>query len=78
MKKQCLDIADYCTRSGPLGISRLREKAYEGVPSEVQMLIRYTCRDMGLKCPFVVKAETQEEVIQKALAHIREEHTDDV
>ena len=41
------------------------------------MLIRYTCRDMGLKCPFVVKAETQEEVIQKALAHIREEHTDE-
>jgi predicted small metal-binding protein len=38
------------------------------------MLIKYTCRDMGLNCPFVVKGETLEEVTQKALEHVRENH----
>lgn len=39
------------------------------------MLIRYSCKDMGLKCPFMVKGETQEDVIQQALAHVLENHT---
>ena len=40
------------------------------------MLIRFTCKDMGLSCPFVVKGETLEEVTQKALEHVREKHAD--
>ncbi len=39
------------------------------------MLIRYACKDMGLKCPFVVKGATVEEVVQKAMQHVREAHT---
>jgi predicted small metal-binding protein len=38
------------------------------------MLIRYSCKDMGLKCSFVIKGETQEEVTKKALDHVRENH----
>ncbi|HVN54936.1 MAG TPA: DUF1059 domain-containing protein [Anaerolineaceae bacterium] len=41
------------------------------------MLIRYSCKDMGLACPFVVKGETIDEVIQKALDHVRESHVED-
>lgn len=41
------------------------------------MLIRYSCKDMGLNCPFVVKGETLEEVTQKALEHVREKHAED-
>jgi predicted small metal-binding protein len=40
------------------------------------MLIRYSCKDMGLSCFFYVKGETVEEVTQKALEHIKEEHAD--
>jgi predicted small metal-binding protein len=38
------------------------------------MLIRYSCKDMGLKCTFVVKGETVEEVTKSALEHVREAH----
>ena len=41
------------------------------------MLIRYSCKDMGLNCAFVVKGETLEEVINKALEHVREMHAGD-
>ena len=41
------------------------------------MLIRYSCKDMGLNCPFVVKGETLEEVTRQALEHVREKHTKD-
>lgn len=41
------------------------------------MLIRYSCKDMGLSCPFVVKGQTLEEVSQKALSHVREKHAGD-
>ena len=41
------------------------------------MLIRFSCKDMGLNCPFIVKGETLEEVTQKALEHVREKHVDD-
>ncbi len=47
------------------------------MPEEGAMLIRYSCKDMGLNCPFVIKGETLEEVTQKALEHVREKHTDD-
>ena len=40
-------------------------------------MIRYTCKDMGLNCPFIVKGETLEEVVQKALEHVREKHSED-
>lgn len=41
------------------------------------MLIKYTCKEMGLNCPFIVKGETIEEVTDKALEHVREKHVDD-
>lgn len=46
-----------------------------GIPKEESMLIRYSCKDMGLKCSYMVKGENQEEVIQQALAHVLENHT---
>jgi predicted small metal-binding protein len=47
------------------------------IPEEGAMLIRYSCKDMGLSCPFVIKGETLEDVTQKALEHVREKHADD-
>ena len=41
------------------------------------MLIRYSCKDMGLNCSFTVKGKTVEEVTQKALEHVREQHAND-
>lgn len=41
------------------------------------MQIRYTCKGMGLNCPFVINGETVEEVSLKALEHVREQHADD-
>lgn len=41
------------------------------------MLIQYSCKDMGLKCYFMVTGQTVEEVTQKALEHILENHTAD-
>lgn len=40
------------------------------------MLIRFSCKDMGLNCTFVVKGEDLDEVTQKALEHVREKHAD--
>lgn len=48
-----------------------------GIPKEETMLIRYSCQDMGLNCPFVVKGETLEDVAKKALEHVREKHAND-
>jgi predicted small metal-binding protein len=45
--------------------------------SEGKMLYRYSCKDMGLNCPFVMKGETMEEVTRKALDHILEAHLND-
>jgi predicted small metal-binding protein len=45
------------------------------LPKEENMLIRYSCKDMGLKCSYVVKGEDQQEVIRQALAHVLENHT---
>lgn len=47
------------------------------VPNEEKMLIRYSCKDMGLDCSFIVKGETLEEVTKKALEHVREKHAND-
>ncbi|MGE5223258.1 MAG: DUF1059 domain-containing protein [Omnitrophica WOR_2 bacterium] len=41
------------------------------------MIIRYTCKAMGLNCPFMVKGDTMEDVVQKALEHIQEKHSQD-
>ena len=41
------------------------------------MLIRYSCKDMGLNCSFVVKGETLEAVIKQALEHVQQNHTQD-
>jgi predicted small metal-binding protein len=42
-----------------------------------KMLIRYSCKDMGLNCPYILKGETLEEVTEKALQHVREKHQED-
>lgn len=41
------------------------------------MLFKYTCKGMGLNCPFMVTGITEEEVTQKALQHVLEQHTKD-
>jgi predicted small metal-binding protein len=41
------------------------------------MLIRYSCKDMGLNCDFVIKGEKMDEVIKKSMEHIREKHGKD-
>ncbi len=41
------------------------------------MLIKYSCKGMGLACSFTVKGENLEEVVGKALEHVRENHTSD-
>jgi predicted small metal-binding protein len=52
----------------------MRALSYIEILSEVRMLIRYSCKDMGLKCTFMVKGETVEEVTKQALEHVREVH----
>jgi predicted small metal-binding protein len=44
---------------------------------EEKMLIQYSCKDMGLKCSFMVRGETLEEVTRQALEHVREKHASD-
>ena len=46
------------------------------MPIEDAMLFRYSCKDMGLDCPVVIKSETLEEVTKNALVHVREVHAD--
>ena len=41
------------------------------------MLIKYSCKGMGLRCPFYTTGETLEEVIKKAFEHVREQHGSD-
>lgn len=41
------------------------------------MLIKYSCKGMGLNCPFTVTGETLDDVTDKALEHVREKHSDD-
>jgi predicted small metal-binding protein len=37
-------------------------------------VIKYSCKEMGLNCSFLIKGETLEEVTLKALEHVREKH----
>lgn len=32
------------------------------------------CKDVGMDCAFVARAETEEELLKKAAQHAREEH----
>jgi predicted small metal-binding protein len=52
----------------------MRALSYIEILSEAQMLIRYSCKDMGLKCTFMVKGDTVEEVTKQALEHVRAVH----
>jgi predicted small metal-binding protein len=47
------------------------------IPLEVEMLIKYSCKGMGLNCPFFLTGETVEEVTKKAFEHVREQHVND-
>ena len=42
--------------------------------SEVTILIRYTCKSMGLNCSFLVDGKDMEDVLNQALVHVREKH----
>ncbi len=44
--------------------------------NEEMMLFRYSCKDMGLICPFIAKSESQEDVTKTALEHVLTEHRD--
>ena len=41
------------------------------------MMIRYSCKRMGLNCLFAVDSETVEEVTQQAMAHVIALHAND-
>ncbi|HSM25835.1 MAG TPA: DUF1059 domain-containing protein [Anaerolineaceae bacterium] len=41
------------------------------------MLYKYTCKSMGLNCPFMATDPSLEEVTKKALEHVRENHVKD-
>jgi len=43
---------------------------------EETMLFRYSCKDMGLICPFIAKSEALEDVTKTALEHVLAEHRD--
>jgi len=47
------------------------------IPNEEIMLYKYTCKSMGLNCPFVATDILLEEVTKKALEHVREMHIKD-
>ncbi len=47
------------------------------IQMEETMLIKYACKQMGLNCTYMVKGETVEEVVTKALEHVRENHAGD-
>lgn len=36
-----------------------------------------SCKELGMDCPFVVEAETGEEVIDLLMRHVHAEHGDD-
>lgn len=42
--------------------------------SEATILIRYTCKSMGLNCSFLVDDKNLEDVVNQALEHVREKH----
>lgn len=37
-------------------------------------MMTLTCRDMGVDCPHVIKGDTEEEVMRKAMEHGKMEH----
>ncbi len=36
------------------------------------------CKDMGIDCPHVIKGETEEEVVDKMMEHMKMEHKEDM
>ena len=38
------------------------------------MAYTLACRDAGVTCPYVAQGETEEEVLQNAAKHVKEEH----
>lgn len=54
----------------------MRDRKEKEIPEKEKMLIRYSCKDMGLNCQFFVKGATLEEVTKKAFDHVMEKHQD--
>ena len=38
------------------------------------MAYTLACRDAGIDCPYVAQGETEEEVLQESLKHVKEAH----
>jgi predicted small metal-binding protein len=43
-----------------------------------EKMLEINCRDLGMDCDQVITGDTLEEVKQKAMAHVKEEHADEV
>lgn len=41
-------------------------------------MLEINCRDLGMDCDQVIAGDTLEEVKQKAMAHVKEEHADEI
>jgi predicted small metal-binding protein len=39
-----------------------------------KMAYTLACRDAGVECPYVAQGETEEELLQDAAKHVKEEH----
>ena len=38
------------------------------------MAYTLACKDAGITCPFVAEGETEDEVLQKSIEHVKEVH----
>ena len=38
------------------------------------MAYSLACKDAGISCPFVAQGETEDEVLQKSIEHVKEVH----
>ena len=43
-----------------------------------EKMLEINCRDLGMDCDQVITGDTLEEVKQNAMAHVKEEHADEV
>jgi predicted small metal-binding protein len=41
------------------------------------MIIKFSCKEMGLNCDFTVQGEQLEEIMEETLAHVQKTHADE-
>ena len=71
-----LEAAAYSPRGerAGSGVPHRALPASEFARKELHMARELRCADLGMKCDWSVKAETDEEVLRKAAAHAAQEH----